>query len=197
MPGYRYQFSLVPFLMTLALIVLSISACSKRTDLSGNHGSTVFRTLDGRQLVLAEFKRPVLINFWSTSCAICVAEMPQLTKLHQDYSPEGLELIAVAMPHDPPNAVLEFAKARDLPFPVAIDVDGAVLKNFDSVKGTPTSFLFNARGELVSRHVGRMDWEELREEIDGLLHESAHNDAMSTASCPLDACSTAQAPEAG
>ena len=173
MPGYRYQFSQRSLVLTLIVIALSIPACSKRTDLSKDHGSTVFRILDGRQLTLAELNRPVLINFWSTTCAVCIEEMPQLKQLHQDYSPEGLELIAVAMPHDPPNAVLEFAKARELPFPVAIDVDGAVLKNFDSVEGTPTSFLFNAEGKLVSRHVGRMDWDTLRLELDSLFPPSA------------------------
>jgi len=173
MPRNHDHFTHPVSVLILVLAVLFMSSCSKRTETVESHDTAIFRTLDGQQLTLAQIDQPVLINFWSTSCAICIAEMPDLARLYEDYRETGFELIAVAMPHDPPNAVLEFAEARQLPFPVALDVDGSVLKAFSSVKGTPTSFLFNAQGELVSRHVGKMDWESLRDELYALTAKSS------------------------
>ena len=163
----------------LLLIVLLIAACTDRagTSSAGPGPDTapevVFRTLDGEHLALRAARGPVLVSFWSTTCTVCLAEMPDLARLHADYAPRGFELVAVAMPHDRPDRVLELAEARSLPFPVALDIDGRVLAAFEPVPGTPTSFLIDAEGRVVERHVGRHDLDALRLRLDALLGASA------------------------
>lgn len=157
-----------PALIAL-LIALALAACTDRTEPLGEAPPVTFRTLDGRNLVLAEATGPVLVNFWATDCVVCLKEIPDLVALHADYAPKGFELVAVAMPHDPPNAVLELAEARELPYPVAIDIDGAVLAAFEPVPGTPTSFLIDAEGQVIERHVGALDVAALRGRLDELL----------------------------
>ena len=120
----------------------------------------------------------MLVNFWASDCAVCLQEIPNLVALHADYAPRGFELVAVAMPHDPPNAVLELAEARELPYPVAIDIDGAVLAAFEPVPGTPTSFLVDAEGWVVERHVGALDVTALRGRLDGMLGEEGDDLAV-------------------
>ncbi|MBI3575462.1 MAG: TlpA family protein disulfide reductase, partial [Gammaproteobacteria bacterium] len=64
---------------------------------------TEFHLLDGRKLALKELRgQPVLVAFWATNCKPCVEELPDLIKLYNDLHPKGFELIAVAMPYDPP-----------------------------------------------------------------------------------------------
>jgi len=41
----------------------------------------------------------VLLNFWATSCAPCVEEMPSLLALHHDEP--GLAILAVSADEDP------------------------------------------------------------------------------------------------
>lgn len=150
-------------------LCLVLSGCDKFTPLSDDVQNLTFQTLTGDKLHLSKVTGPVLVNFWATDCAICIREMPELAELYEDYRTAGFELIAVAMPYDPPNKVLEMAEQQDWPFPVALDISGQVLSTFASVKGTPTSYLLNKDGQLVKRYVGAIPVTELRSQLDSLF----------------------------
>jgi len=151
------------------LATLLLAACSNRTQLSESVENLTFRTLSGEQLSIRDATGPMLINFWSTTCSICLVEMPHMAELYLDYAGKGLQLVAVAVPYDPPNRVLELAEASGWPFPVAIDVKGEAMDAFSSVMGTPTSYLLSADGQLVKRYTGAISFDDLRGELDALL----------------------------
>lgn len=151
------------------LAVALLASCSNRTELDDSVAQLTFKTLSGEQLTVSEATGPLLINFWSTSCVVCIAEMPDMAQLYEDYVDRGLELVAVSMPYDPPNHVLELAQARQLPFPVALDVTGEAVDAFGDIQGTPTTFLLDAEGRLVKRYIGAIPFEGLRKELDQLL----------------------------
>jgi len=158
----------------VAMAFFSLSACSNHTELTSAASSTLFKTLDGEKFSLNDLPGPKLVNFWSTSCHICLKEMPDLVELHEDYESRGFTVIAVAMPSDRPDLVLEVSQQRKLPFPVALDLDGKVLSAFKTedgktIKGTPTTFLINADGDLLGRYVGKIKFDVLREKLDKLL----------------------------
>jgi thiol-disulfide isomerase/thioredoxin len=154
------------------LTTLLLGACSNRTELDSSVEKLTFNTLKGEQIAIRDAGGPMLINFWSTSCAVCLDEMPDLADLHTDYAGTGFQVVAVAMPYDPPNHVLELAQQRQLPFPVALDIKGEAVTAFASVKGTPTSYLLDAEGQLVQRYVGAIAFKGLRRELDRLLDVS-------------------------
>jgi len=116
--------------------------------------------------------RVVLVNFWATSCAVCLQEMPDLVATHVRFKARGFETVAIAMTYDPPINVVRYTEANALPFQVAIDHDGSLAERFGKVVATPTSVLINQRGEIVERHVGRLDFAALNTSIERLL--SAH-----------------------
>ena len=113
----------------------------------------------------------MLVNFWATSCATCVKEMPQIVATHDKFKARGLDTVAVAMSYDPPAFVARFAETRKLPFNVAIDNTGSVAQAFGPVQMTPTTFLINKRGEIVKRYVGEPDFAALHGLIEQLLAE--------------------------
>lgn len=128
--------------------------------------------LDGTPGNIAQFKgRVLLVNFWATSCAVCVAEMPQIVALHERFKPRGYDTVAVAMSYDPPVSVLRFAQSRQLPFDVAIDNTGEIARRFGRIEATPTSFLIDKKGEIVVRFVGQPDFRKLAGLIDRLVAE--------------------------
>jgi hypothetical protein len=116
--------------------------------------------------------RVVLVNFWATSCAVCLQEMPDLVATHVRFKARGFETVAIAMTYDPPINVVRYTEANALPFQVAIDHDGSLAERFGKVVATPTSVLINQRGEIVERHVGRLDFAALNTSIERML--SAH-----------------------
>ena len=135
-------------------------------------GELKFTLLDGRTLTLAELRgRPVLVAFWATSCAPCVEEVPDFIQLYRDYRPRRFELIAVAMPYDPPLHVQKFVQQHDVPYPVALDLPGEAAKVFGGVDFIPQAFLLNTSGEIVYRQVGKLDLERVQRLLEALLKE--------------------------
>jgi len=121
-----------------------------------------YTLLDGRRSELAALRgRVVLVNFWATSCAPCVEEMPAMVDNWRRFSPQGFETLAVAVQYDAPALVSNFAQSRALPFPVVIDNTGEVAHRFGDVQFTPTSLLINKRGEIVRRWIGKTDFAAL------------------------------------
>jgi peroxiredoxin len=133
-----------------------------------------YRLIDGRRLGPVDLRgKAVLVNFWATSCAVCVAEMPELSSVYEAYRGRGLELLAVAMPYDRPDHVLHFASTRRLPFPVALDPMGEAVAAWGGVEGTPITWLAGPDGRILRRWLGRPDFAALRRELDALLPGAA------------------------
>ncbi len=151
------------------LAITGLGACTNRTELDNSVQNLTFSTLNGNKIALNQVTGPVLVNFWSTSCVVCIHEMPEMAELYRQYQPLGFELIAVAMPYDAPNLVVELAEDKQLPFPVALDLKGEAVDAFGSVVGTPTSFLLATDGTLVKRFVGAIKFDQLRSELNKLM----------------------------
>jgi len=129
-----------------------------------------FTTLEGKTLELASLRgHPVLVTFWATSCPHCIKDMVALTEMHRELGPRGLRIIGVAMPYDPPNRVLAMVEARRTPYTIALDVQGRVLRAFEKVPGTPTTFLVGPDGTIVERTIGQLDARRMKARIMGLL----------------------------
>lgn len=134
--------------------------------------SVPYTLLDGSRHSTEQLRgRVVLVNFWATSCATCIKEMPELVATHEKFKARGYETLAVAMSYDVPAYVKNFAETRKLPFQVALDHDGAIARNFGDVQLTPTSVLINKRGEIVKRYLGEPDFAELHALVAELLAE--------------------------
>jgi peroxiredoxin len=133
-----------------------------------------FKTITGQQITSESLKgKLVLVNFWATSCVSCVAEMPKLVEAYQRNKQKGYETVAVAMSYDRPDFVLNFANKRQLPFPVALDIDGQLAKQFGDIKITPTNILIDENGNIVKRWVGVPDFAEIQQLV------NARNEARS------------------
>jgi len=127
-------------------------------------------TVDGETLQLGSLRgRPLLVTFWATTCASCIREIPHLAELYDELAPRGLEIIGIAMHHDPPNHVLAMRQARNIPYPVALDLQAGAARAFGNVRATPTSFLIAPDGRIVYRRTGSLDMARLRRDILGLL----------------------------
>ena len=80
--------------------------------------SVVFTTLEGKKISMASLKgKVVLVNFWASDCRACVTEMPALASTYNLYKDKGFEIIAVAMPYDPPAQVLNYATQKKTALP--------------------------------------------------------------------------------
>jgi len=133
----------------------------------------VYKAIDGRTLTLEQLRgKTVLVDFWSTSCKSCIKEMPDLIALHQEFSPKGLEIIGVTMPYDRPDMVLKAAKDLQIPYPIALDIDGEISQAYGDVSVTPTHFLIAPDGKILDKIVGALDPVKFRDRIKTMLHKN-------------------------
>jgi len=118
----------------------------------------------GEEIQLSKPMKPILVNFWATSCPGCISEMPEMAKMKQALG-DRFEIIAISMDYDPKEQVEKFIAANPYPFIYTLDSDGSMAKAFGDVLLTPTSFLIAPNGNIVYRQVGIIDFEMVTERI--------------------------------
>jgi peroxiredoxin len=160
-PSSPRKFMIFAFIagsMLIALAALFYQSISGRKVAP----DVTFMNLKGEEISTQSMRgKVVVVNFWATSCSICVAEMPEMVATYNKFHSQGLEFVAVAMSYDPPNLVLDYAQTRQLPFHVALDLQGKLAQSFDEVKVTPTTFVIDKQGRIIKRYVGKPSFEEL------------------------------------
>jgi peroxiredoxin len=162
------QLSPIALAFAIALTILGVTAFK----ILGGHREAPevrFSTLSGELVNLSDLRgKVVLVNFWATSCAPCVREIPALVQTHRKYAAQGYETIAVAMEYDPPAYVKTFSERNQVPFKVALDTRGEIAKRFNDVRVVPTTFLIDRQGRIVKSWLGEIDFSKL----DGILADA-------------------------
>lgn len=118
--------------------------------------------------------RPLLVNFWATWCEPCRDEFPDLVKINADYAKRNLEVITISLddPSEIKTTVPQFlreARAGELPAYLlnVVDPDIAINMIDPQWRGAlPATFLYDASGQMVFKHTGRFDTQQLRAAID-------------------------------
>ncbi|MBP0636579.1 TlpA disulfide reductase family protein [Cupriavidus sp. AcVe19-6a] len=165
-----------PWPIVAAIVVLALLGWFGYRALAPSNAApaATFTLLSGEKLSTADLKGKVyLVNFWATSCATCIKEMPDMVKTYDQFRGKGLEFVAVAMNYDPPMYVMNYTKTRGLPFKVAMDSDGSAARAFGNVQLTPTTFVVDKDGRILKRYVGEPEWDALHKLLDEALAKSA------------------------
>lgn len=125
--------------------------------------------LEGGTLSIEELRgKVVLLNIWATWCAPCVKEMPSMQRVYERHRDEGLEVLAVAVDHEPgirqpggriEGLVSDFVDRLGLTFPVVVDPTGDTERRFDA-EYLPTTFLIDREGRIRVKEVGGRFWDQ-------------------------------------
>jgi peroxiredoxin len=89
-------------------------------------------------------KQAVLLFFWTTVCPFCREELRVLKDTYPELTKEDLVLFAIDA-GESALRVNKFAKSYNLPFPILLDKDYAVVYDF-GVLGVPTYVLVDKKG---------------------------------------------------
>lgn len=151
---------IVPSLAAVAVLVAGVWLMSSSTR---PMPEVVFNLVDGRTVKSADLRgKSVLINFWSVSCEICLRDMPRLTELQERMTAQGLMVIGVAVPHDPPPAVIDLVEKIKPGYAIALDVHGEISKAFGDIKVTPTNVLIDPQGNINFSQRGPLNESRIR-----------------------------------
>jgi thiol-disulfide isomerase/thioredoxin len=112
-------------------------------------------TINGEEINLSESQgEVVLINFWATWCPPCVAEMPSLQNLFDEY---GDRVKFYLVTSEEKETVEKFIQKKGYNFPVYIQK----YKEPSEINSTalPTTYLISKTGEIVIKETGAAQWD--------------------------------------
>jgi peroxiredoxin len=118
----------------------------------------------------------LLINFWATWCAPCVAEFPEFVMIDKNYRTKGVRTVSISTDEksDLEGAVIPFLKKQKAEFESFLsDADDpqelidVVDKNWSGA--LPATFVFDKQGKIVFTKYGIIDREELLKALDAAL----------------------------
>ena len=107
----------------------------------------------------------VLLNFWATWCGPCKILTPWLVDLQNQYRPQGLEIIGIALDEDASQAeIAEFADKLRVNYMVLIGNE-KMAEAYGGVPAMPDTFFIGRDGKIVDSLVGLKGKGELEDSI--------------------------------
>jgi thiol-disulfide isomerase/thioredoxin len=130
-----------------------------------------FADLSGKSRRLLEWRDKVLLcNFWATWCAPCREEIPLLNAAQQQYYPDGVQVVGIAI--DSAANVAKFAESIQIHYPVLLTGASTIdlmRRLGNPAGGLPFSILLDRSGRLAQRKLGAFSAAELTGVLAGLL----------------------------
>ncbi|HSR49604.1 MAG TPA: TlpA disulfide reductase family protein [Acidobacteriota bacterium] len=127
-------------------------------------------TVDDGQLSSDSLRGKVLlVDFWSTTCGICLQEMPTIRAIEERLGEKGFQVMGVAFDQDP-QAVLRAVESKKAEWPQVLASESDGLPGKLGASGTPYYVLIDRQGRVAAPGIG-IHFVESR--VQELLNQSA------------------------
>jgi len=172
--------------ITLCILLLSLAApAQKRYGRAAKTPKPVtavspIDTEGLKGLLTQQRERPLLVNFWATFCDPCRDEFPDLVKIDKEYRPQSLDFVTISLDEidQLKTDVPKFLSSMKATMPAYLlnvtDPEPAI--NFIDKRwqgDLPATYLYNEKGEVVYKHIGRVNTAELRQAIEKAVKKSS------------------------
>ena len=116
-------------------------------------GELIMEATSGNEVNLQKLKgKIVLIDFWSSWCAPCIAEAETLASTYDRWNDYDIEFIGIAIWDTAPE-VNNFIKKYNINYPIVIDDFGQIAVDF-GVAAIPEKILIDKNGKIVKKILG-------------------------------------------
>ena len=121
----------------------------------------VFMDINQKNVNLDDFKgKLIILNFWATWCAPCREEMPSLDDLQINTKLNNLKIFPINIGQEDISKSKIFFKELNIKnLDIYIDAPTTLAKKF-SLRGVPTTIIFNKEGKEFARITGSIDFND-------------------------------------
>ena len=114
---------------------------------------------DGESIDFNKYRNKVVfINLWATWCGPCIAEMPGIESLYQDFEEhDQIEFVMISLDQDFEKAK-KFKERKEFSFPIYGPVNRALPDIYRS-GSIPTTFVISKDGVIVQKKVGMANYD--------------------------------------
>jgi cytochrome c biogenesis protein CcmG/thiol:disulfide interchange protein DsbE len=125
-----------------------------------------FPDLEGQLRSFADYRgTPLVVNFWASSCAPCIKEMPDLEVVSQELQGE-VAFLGIAV-RDQVADSQRMIDATGVTYDIGRDPGGALLTDLGGV-ALPSTFFVAADGTVAHIATGALDLDQIRERAEAL-----------------------------
>lgn len=118
----------------------------------GDRMDIAFTDLNGNEIDTTTMgDKVILVDFWATWCAPCVAEMPHIIEVYNENKDKGFEVIGISL-DDSIEAVEKFSADKGIEWPQYCDglgYDNELAQRF-GINRLPASFLVGKGGKIIA-----------------------------------------------
>lgn len=108
--------------------------------------------LEGNPISLAQYRgKVVLLDFWAVWCGPCIAEMPTVKAVYNNYKDEGFDIIGISLDTDE-DRLRDYLKENDIPWRQVFSGEGwksPVAQQY-GIRAIPAPWLIDKEGKLIS-----------------------------------------------
>lgn len=138
----------------IILLLANTSTLSAQLKIGDKMPNIVLRNQNNEEVNINQFKgKFTLIDFWASWCAPCRLGNKKLVKLHNEVSPDKMEIIGISIDIDA-NKWLKAIEKDKIKFTQLIDPNGfeANAALVFGVEELPSKYLFNPEGVLIAKN---------------------------------------------
>lgn len=154
------------FIGSFALTCMAQSPTQPAGSPGGQAIDFTLKNLAGKEVnLLKDFakKKVIILVFSATWCPYCVQEIPALKNIYSKYNYKGVEIIHID-PQESRDRVQSLADKYKIPYPVLLDENGEVIKQY-KILGLPTIIYLDQKRNIKWRSSGG------EQDYDGRLQE--------------------------
>lgn len=162
------------FIKVDALNLLAAPNVTAQSDAVGREAELVLTDLFGVQQKLSSLRgRIVVLNFWATWCGPCRKEMPDLTRIQNQYAAFGVQVVgATADTMAESKAVRQFIKDVPVNFPIWLGATKEQMAAFGLGPALPGTAIIGRDGKIVATFPGVITHEAIKKHLDKLVAEA-------------------------